>query len=115
MQADSPWLLCLASVCFALKRKLPSCATVVTLASRIMSLTMIALQERLAAQREEVRRRAAEIDDALAELDERRREAEHRETLLAAEDERLADALSQARSARVRVGRVCFRVWPGSG
>ncbi len=57
----------------------------------------MAPQERLAGQREEVRRRAAEIDDALAELDERRREAEHRETLLAAEDERLADALSQAR------------------
>ena len=54
-----------------------------------------ASQERLAAQREEVRRRAAEIDDALAELDEHRREAEHREKLLAAEDERLADALSQ--------------------
>ena len=61
--------------------------------------TAFVLQERLAAQREEVRRRAAEIDDALAELDEHRREAEHREKLLAAEDERLADALSQARLA----------------
>jgi nucleotide-binding universal stress UspA family protein len=55
------------------------------------------LQERLAAQREEVRGRAAEIEEALGELDERRREAEHREALLAAEDERLADMLTQVR------------------
>ena len=58
-------------------------------------MTALWLQERLAAQREEVRGRAAEIEEALGELDERRREAEHREALLAAEDERLADMLTQ--------------------